>query len=93
MMKLHVGNLAAGTTEKALRDAFERHGTVRAVTLPSSGMRQGRTTGAHRGYAFIVMPDKAQALAAIRALHQRPLDGQAVTVGAARPASLLRRRG
>lgn len=92
-MKLHVGNLAAGTTVKALRDAFSPHGTVGAVTLPSSGMRQGEATGTHRGYAFVVMPDKAQALAAVAALHQRPLGGQAVSVQPARPVSLLRRRG
>lgn len=92
-MNLHVGNLAPGTTAKTLREAFEAHGKVGDVTLPSTGMSQGKATGAHRGYAFVAMPDKAQALAAQAALHQRPLGGQAVTVQVARPLSLLRRRG
>jgi RNA recognition motif-containing protein len=87
-MNLHVGNLAAGTTVKALRDAFAPHGKVGAVTLPSTGMRQGEATGPHRGYAFVAMPDKAEALAAVAALHQRPF-----TVQVARPSTLLRRRG
>jgi RNA recognition motif-containing protein len=92
-MKLHVGNLAAATTVKALREAFEPYGKVGAVTLPSTGMRGGKATGAHRGYAFVAMPDPVQGRAAVAALHQRPLGGQAVTVQAARPVSLLRRRG
>ena len=92
-MNLHVGHLAPATTEKNLREAFEPHGAVRSVTLPAVGMHQGLATGPHRGYAFVVMPDKAQALAAAAALHQRDLHGQAVTVQAARPArSLFRRR-
>jgi RNA recognition motif-containing protein len=91
-MKLHVGNLAAGTTAQALRDAFAPYGKVVAVTLPSTGMHQGKARGAHRGYAFVAMPDPSQARAAVAALHQRPLGGQAVTVQAARIPSLLRRR-
>ena len=92
-MKLHVGNLAPGTTEKDLREAFEPHGEVRTVTLPATGMRRGEPTGSTRGYAFVLMPDKAQAVAAAAALHQRDLGGQAVTVRPARPSTLLRRRG
>ena len=83
-MNMHVGNLAAGMTVKALREAFEPHGKVSVVTLPSTGMRQGEATGTHRGFAFVTMPDKAQAVAAVAALHQRPLGGQAVTVQLAR---------
>jgi RNA recognition motif-containing protein len=83
-MNLHVGNLAPGTTEKSLRDAFEPHGEVSSVTLPAAGMRQGVSTGPNRGYAFVTMPIKAQALAAATALHQRVLDGQSVTVQMAR---------
>ncbi|HEX7900544.1 MAG TPA: RNA-binding protein [Planctomycetota bacterium] len=83
-MNLHVGNLAAGMTVKALREAFEPHGKVGAVTIPSTGMHEGEATGTHRGYGFVRMPDKAQAVAAVAALHQRPLGGQAVTVQLAR---------
>ena len=81
---MHVGNLATGTTVKAVRDAFETHGRVSVVALPSAGMRRGQATGPHRGYAFVTMPNKAQAVAAVAALHQRPLGGQAVTVRMAR---------
>ena len=83
-MIMHVGNLAPGTTVKALREAFKPHGKVSAVTLPSTGMHEGEATGTHRGYAFITMPDKAQAVAAVAALHERPLGGQAITVRRAR---------
>ncbi len=91
-MNLHVGNLAPRTTEKTLRDAFEPHGAVRSVTLPAAGMHQGLATGPNRGYAFVFMPDKAQALAAAAALHQRALDGQAVTVQTAKPSRPFFRR-
>ena len=83
-MIMHVGNLAAGLTAKTLREAFEPHGKVDAVTLPSTGMLQGEATGSHRGYAFVTMPDKVQAVAAVAALHERPLGGQAITVRRAR---------
>lgn len=92
-MILHVGNLAPGTTVQALRAAFEAYGKVRSVTLPATGMLQGEPTGAIRGYAFVAMPDKAQGVAAAAALHQRDLGGRAVTVRAARPTRLQRRRG
>lgn len=91
-MNLYVSNLAPGITVEELRRAFQPYGEVGPVTLPAVGMHQGRATGAPRGYAFVVMPDKVQALAAAAALDRRELGGRAVTVQVARSANSRRPR-
>ena len=91
-MNLYVGNLAPDTTREEILKAFQPHGEVSSVSLPSQGMNAGRATGPARGYAFVVMQDKAQALAALQALHLRDLHGRPMTVQAAREAQGRRPR-
>jgi RNA recognition motif-containing protein len=78
MTNLYVGNLAWGTTEDALREAFARHGTVTKVQIIMD-----RETGRPRGFAFVEMSDGAEA--AIAALNGAQLDGRALTVNEAKP--------
>jgi RNA recognition motif-containing protein len=84
-MTLYVSNLAEATTREELAAAFTQHGKVRSVTMPGDRMKSGRAAGPNRGYCFVVMPDKVQARAAVTALHQKSLGGQAVSVQVARP--------
>lgn len=84
-MTLYVSNLSEATTREQLAAAFTKHGDVASVTMPGDRMKNGRAAGPNRGYCFVVMPDMAQARAAMAALDQQPLNGQAVSVRVARP--------
>jgi cold-inducible RNA-binding protein len=75
---LYVGNMAFGTTEDALRQAFAQYGTVTKVQLIMD-----RETGRPRGFAFVEMSDGGDA--AIAALNGAQLDGRALTVNEAKP--------
>lgn len=75
---LYVGNMAFSTTEEALRQAFEQHGTVTKVQLIMD-----RETGRPRGFAFVEMSDGGDA--AMQALNGAMLDGRALTVNEAKP--------
>ena len=75
---LYVGNMAFGTTEDALRQAFAQYGTVTKVQLIMD-----RETGRPRGFAFVEMSDGGDA--AIQATNGMQLDGRALTVNEAKP--------
>lgn len=79
-MKIYVGNMNFRTTEEALRDLFSQHGQVDEVLIVSD-----RETGRPRGFAFVTMPDDAQAQAAIAAVHGQEIDGRTLAVNEARP--------
>lgn len=91
-MNICVGNLASDTTREDLRQAFQAHGEVASVSLLTTQMSGGRRTGPCRGTGFVVMPNKAQALAALAALNLHELHGRAMTVQVARPTSSRRHR-
>jgi len=64
MKNIFVGNLDFGTSEDAIRAAFEEYGTVERVTIV-----RDRDTGQPRGFAFVEMTDSAAADRAIAALN------------------------
>ena len=70
--------MAFSTTEEALRQAFEQHGTVTKVQLIMD-----RETGRPRGFAFVEMSEGGDA--AIQALNGAQLDGRTLTVNEAKP--------
>jgi cold-inducible RNA-binding protein len=78
-MKIYVGNLSYSTTEDALRAKFQEHGTVDEVTIVVD-----RFTGRSRGFAFVNMPNSAEANAAIAAINGQEIDGRTVSVNEAR---------
>lgn len=80
MMNIYVGNLSYEATQDDLRQAFEAHGEVSSVSIIMDKM-----TGRSRGFAFVEMPDKSQAEAAIRTLNLQEVRGRAMTVNEARP--------
>lgn len=63
-MKLLVRNLARTTTEAELKAMFEEHGTVESCNLVLD-----QETGKSKGFAFVEMPDAAEASSAVAALN------------------------
>ena len=88
MTSIYVGNLAHSATEDDLRQAFEQYGTVSSVNIIKD-----RETGRPRGFAFVDMPDGAQAADAIKQLNLREISGRSITVNEARPKTDRPRRG
>lgn len=79
-MKIFVGNLAWETTEEELTEAFKAHGEVASVTIPAD-----RATGRPRGFAFVEMEKKSEAIAAIAALNGSMLKSRTIVVNESRP--------
>lgn len=80
-MNLFAGNLAKEMTEAELKEVFEKFGQVTSVALVMD-----RYSGQPRGFAFVDMPVKSEALAAIDNLSGRvALKGKAIFVKEARP--------
>lgn len=80
MKKIFVGNFAFSTTDADLRQLFEAYGAVDNVSVVTD-----RDTGRSRGFAFVEMPNNAEADAAIEALNGKEVGGRRLTVNEARP--------
>lgn len=63
-----------------LRAAFEAHGTV-----TSASVILDKFTGKSRGFGFVEMPNREEALAAIAALNDKPMNGRTLRVNEAQP--------
>lgn len=79
-MNIYVGNLSFNTTEEQLRQAFESFGEIKSVSIISD-----KFTGESRGFAFVEMPDKEAAAAAISGLNGQELNGRKLNINEARP--------
>ncbi len=64
-MKLLVRNLSRTTTEQELRIMFSSHGSVNECNLVLD-----QATGKSKGFAFIEMPNEAEAKRALSSLHE-----------------------
>jgi len=64
-MKLLVRNLSRSTTEQELRILFSAHGTVTECSLVLDQL-----TAKSKGFAFVVMPNEAEAKTALTSLHE-----------------------
>ncbi|MBE7559196.1 RNA-binding protein [bacterium] len=87
-MKIYVGNLAYGTTEADLRQAFEAFGQVESATIITD-----RETGRSKGFGFVEMTEGAEATAAINALNGQDFQGRTLRVNEARPKTESRGGG
>jgi RNA recognition motif-containing protein len=87
-MKLYVGNLPFTTTENDLQEVFGQHGSVTSASIVMD-----RETGRSRGFAFVEMPNDAEAQAAITALNGQNFNGRDLTVNEARPKPAGERGG
>lgn len=79
MMKLFVGNLSFDVTGTDLRAAFAAYGQVNSVDIVVD-----RASGQSRGFGFIEMPLKANAVAAMQGLDGTNMKGRNVNVSEAR---------
>lgn len=78
--KLFIGSLSWGTTSEALREAFEKAGTVADAVVISD-----RMSGRSKGFGFVEMSTPEEATAAIEMWNEQELDGRKIIVNEARP--------
>jgi len=81
-MDIFVGNLSFGANESDVKRLFEGFGNVASVVIV---MRKEKKAPKSRGFGFVQMPDKQQALAAIAALNGKEFMGRVLNVNPARP--------
>ena len=86
-MNIYVGNLAREMGEDAIRQIFAAFGEVEKVTIIKD-----KYTGDSRGFGFVEMPNKDQALAAITGLNGKDHQGRTLNVNEARPRNENRKR-
>jgi RNA recognition motif-containing protein len=79
-MKLYVGNLSYEVTEDELAAEFGTYGKVESVAVPSD-----KFSGRPRGFAFVEMPTKSEAEAAIAGLNGKTLKERTIVVNESRP--------
>jgi cold-inducible RNA-binding protein len=80
MKNLFVGNMNFQTTEGDLRALFEPFGQVARVHIATD-----RETGRSRGFAFVEMPNDAEAAKAMAELDGKDVGGRNLKVNEARP--------
>ena len=80
MKSLFVGNMSFQTSESELRELFAPFGQVTRVHLAMD-----RETGRARGFAFVEMPNDAEAAQAMAALDGKEVGGRNLKVNEARP--------
>jgi len=79
-MNIYVGNLPWEIQEEELRKSFEEFGQVASATIIKD-----KFTNKPRGFGFVEMPEKEEALAAIKALNGKELKGRPMKVTEAKP--------
>jgi cold-inducible RNA-binding protein len=82
MKNLFVGNMSFQTSEADLRALFEPFGQISRVHIAMD-----RETGRARGFAFVEMPNDAEAAKAIAGLDGKDVGGRNLKVNEARPKS------
>ncbi|ROQ90126.1 RNA recognition motif domain-containing protein [Desulfosoma caldarium] len=80
-MNICVGNLSYDTTEASLRQAFEVCGEVTSVNVITD-----RYSGKPRGFTFVEMSNRDEAMATIAELNGKEVDDRTLNVNEARPA-------
>ncbi|KAE8729482.1 wall-associated receptor kinase-like 2-like [Hibiscus syriacus] len=73
--KLFVGGLSYDTNETVLKNAFERHGEIIEVRVVARHVSEKS-----RGYGFVRFTSEASAIAALKEMHSRVLDGRNIRV-------------
>ena len=87
-MNIYIGNMSSDTTEDQLRQAFEAFGPVSTVNIITD-----KFSGKPRGFAFVEMSGKSEAIAAINGLNGQELDGRSLNVSEAKPRPQSDNRG
>jgi len=79
-MNIYIGNMSFDTTEDQLRQSFEGFGEVTTVNVIKD-----RYSGESKGFGFVEMPTKSEAVSAISGLNGQDLNGRALNVNEAKP--------
>ncbi len=79
-VRLYVGNLPKSTTEAELKTLFAQAGTVAAAEVVKD-----RASGESKGFAFVTMPDEAQAQKAISMFNAYKMGDRELKVNVAKP--------
>jgi len=79
-MNIYVGNLAFAVSDDDLLQLFSSHGDV-----TSANVIKDRFSGESRGFGFVEMPSREDAMAAIESLNGTDFKGRAITVNEAKP--------
>ena len=87
-MNIYVGNLSNEVTEDDLKKVFEEFGQVESVNVIKD-----RFSGQSRGFAFVEMPNKNEALTALKEADGKDLNGRSIKVNEARGRATSNRRG
>jgi RNA recognition motif-containing protein len=75
-----VGNLSFNITEEELRGLFQEFGQVDTVNIITDNY-----SGQSKGFGFVEMANREEAMKAIDALNAKEVKGRALTVNEARP--------
>ena len=81
-MKIYVGNLSYQVTEEELRNEFAAFGAINSASIVTD-----KYDNRPKGFAFVEMPTKSEAEAAIAGLNGKMLQEKALVVNEARPKS------
>lgn len=79
-IRIYVGNLAKSTTQDEINTLFATAGTVSSVELVKD-----KSTGLSKGFAFVSMPDQADADKAINMFNAYSLADNTLKVNIAKP--------
>lgn len=79
-MNIYVSNLGFGVTTEELTSHFSKYGNVSSVNIVTD-----KFTGQNRGFAFVEMPQQAEAEQAVTGLNGITLSGRTLKVNEARP--------
>ena len=79
-MDIYVGNLPYGAGDQELQELFAKHGTV-----TSARVVMDKFTGQSKGFGFVEMPEREQALGAIKATNGCDFMGRALRVNESQP--------
>ncbi|HNX34874.1 MAG TPA: RNA-binding protein [Kiritimatiellia bacterium] len=81
-MEIYVGNLSYDMTEAQMRKEFEKYGAVKSARIISN-----RFNHKSKGFGFVEMPNRPEAEAAIKALHDKDILGRKLRVNEAKNKS------
>jgi RNA recognition motif-containing protein len=79
-MDIYVGNLPYQADDQKLQELFAKHGTV-----TSARVIMDKHSGDSKGFGFVEMPDKREALEAIQATNEKDFMGRSLRVNESQP--------
>lgn len=79
-MDIYVGNLPYSVDDQKLQELFSQHGAVNSARVIVD-----KFSGESKGFGFVEMPDKSEALNAIKATNEQDFMGRNLRVNESQP--------